>query len=73
MSALGVDAPVRSRRSRAFLSKIRAISAINRAPMSFLSAGEEGSAVPGAAHTHRLAETRRVGRDAATRLSRSAT
>ena len=31
MSALGVDAPVRSRRSWAFLSNIRAISATKRA------------------------------------------
>src|ERR1700738_693716 len=30
--------------------------------MSFVSASEEGNACRGAAHTHRLAETRRLGR-----------
>ena len=50
MSALGVDAPVRSRCSWAMLNKIRAISAIKRAPMSFVSASEEGARIGGRAH-----------------------
>jgi hypothetical protein len=66
MSALGADAPVRSRRSWAILNKIRATSAIKRAPMSFVSASEEGSAYR--APRTRIASPRRAAwKDSATR------
>jgi hypothetical protein len=72
MSALGVDAPVRSRRSWAILNKIRATSAIKRAPMSFVSASEEGSAYR--APRTRIASPRPAAwKDSATRRSRPAT
>lgn len=57
MSALDVDAPVRSCRSWALLSRIGAFSTIVRDPTSSASAREEGSA---ASQAGGLTETRRL-------------
>jgi hypothetical protein len=59
VSALEVDALVRSRHLWSFLSSIHAICAVVREPTSSVSAGEEASAVWGP-RTHGLAESRRL-------------
>jgi hypothetical protein len=72
MSALGVDAPVRSRRSRAFLSKIRAISATKRAAVVRIRQ-RGGERVSGEPRTRIASPRRAAWNDLATRRSRPAT
>jgi hypothetical protein len=73
MSALGVDAPVRSRRSWAFLSNIRAISATKRADVVRIRQ-RGGERVSGGGPRTRIASPRRAAwDDSATRRSRPAT
>ena len=72
MSALGVDAPVGSRRSWAFLSKISAISATKRADVVRIRQ-RGGERVSGGAATRIASPRRAAWNDSATRRSRPAT